>query len=203
MASKSISAKIKKEGDIVNIEGFATNVGILDIKWGEDYNRIIIDFVNDQGQTARKSIYGGDKWKSEDSKNKAMNYRIREFADICQSILPGLKLVDTNDLRTAFEEYVTQVAQYLPTIPDGELKLVFRPDKETKLLKGKFYNYSVSSDAPCYSNPTKKQTLKFSDKDKTLLSWEVWEPKPDEEVVEEAVGAPAGLPEAVGDKVPF
>ena len=60
------------------------------------------------------------------------------FASLCQSVKPDLELIDTSDLYTAYEKYVSEIQEMLPSPCDGELKLVFR---ETK---GKFYNFKVS-----------------------------------------------------------
>lgn len=185
MASRSISAKTKKEGDVLTIEEFAKNVGIQSITWNDDYHRIVIDYVNDQGQTARESMYDKNhstiNFKTAESKLKAIQYQINMFASLCQSVKPDIKLIDTQDLQEAYGEYVQQIADLLPSPCTGELKLVFQPDKETKLLEGKYYNFRVSRDLPVYSNDTKKMGVKFTENDKAFMTFTIVEPKPDAE----------------------
>jgi hypothetical protein len=179
MASKSISAKVKKDGNDLLIEEFAKNIGIQSITWNDDYKRIVIDYVNEQGQTTRESLYDKNhsyiKFKTEENKAKAIQYQINMFASLCQSVKPDISLVDTNDLQTAYEEYVSQIADLLPSPCNGELKLVF------KEKTGKYYNFKVSRDLPVYSNETKRMSLKFTDNDKEYLKFTIVEPQPDSE----------------------
>jgi len=181
MASKSISAKVKREGEKVIIEGFATNVGIKSITWNDDYHRVIIDYVNDQGQTTRESMYdknfGNINFKSPENKAKAIQYQMNMFASLCQSVNPKLKLVDTQDLSEAYGEYVSQIAELLPSPCTGELKLIFKESK------GKYYNFKPSRDLPVYTNPVKPMKVNFTDNDKSFMEFTIEDPQPDKESI--------------------
>ena len=186
MAFKSISPEFKKEADQITITGFAKNVGIQSITWNEDYQRIVVDYYKEDGSTARENYYDKNvskaNWKTAESKAKAIQYQINAFARLCQAVKPDLQLVDTSDLKTAYEEYVSQIDELLPSACNGELKMNF------KEVEGKYFNFKVSRDLPVYTNPTKPNGVKFTDNDKALLSFKIVEPKPD--VEEEGTNQP-------------
>jgi hypothetical protein len=205
MASRSISAKIKREDKTVTIEGFATNVGIQSITWNDDYHRIVIDYVNDQGQTQRESMYDKNfaniKFKTAENKAKAIQYQMNMFASLCQSVKPDLVLVDTQDLAEAYGEYVSQIADLLPSPCTGELKLVFKESK------GKYYNFKPSRDLPVYTNSVKPMQVKFTDNDKAFMEFTVEEPQPDQEAATTtatvAIPKPTTVAPPASDDIPF
>ena len=175
------------------ITEFVKNVGVKDIEFNPSFNAIVVTYYDSYGSEIKEywNNKSGYKFKTEEDKVKAISYQFSAFANLCKTVKPDLKLIDTVEMEEITDSYVDQIRENLPSPTTGFLKLVFnKPD-------GQYYKFKVSSEFPAYSATAEGLSFKKSDLEKLVFVQDIV--KPDEEVEESQVVEP----EKKKDDLPF